>query len=47
MPERQEYYQQYLDKYPVGYCGIGGTGAKLSDPSDGGSCPTGIAPAGD
>ncbi|MGP3973096.1 peptide-methionine (S)-S-oxide reductase MsrA [Streptomyces sp. 8N114] len=32
------YHQQYLDKNPAGYCGIGGTGV---------SCPVGIAPAGD
>ncbi|WP_055548357.1 peptide-methionine (S)-S-oxide reductase MsrA [Streptomyces sp. NBRC 110028] len=43
----EPYHQQYLDKNPAGYCGIGGTGVKLSDPSTGGSCPTGIAPAGD
>ncbi|GAB2802213.1 peptide-methionine (S)-S-oxide reductase MsrA [Streptomyces daliensis] len=30
------YHQQYLDKNPGGYCGIGGTGV---------SCPVGIAPA--
>ncbi|WP_310714980.1 peptide-methionine (S)-S-oxide reductase MsrA [Streptomyces lydicus] len=42
------YHQQYLDKNPGGYCGIGGTGVKLSAPSEtnwGRSCPTGIAPA--
>ncbi|GLW16282.1 hypothetical protein Stsp01_30250 [Streptomyces sp. NBRC 13847] len=41
-------HQQYLDKNPAGYCGIGGTGVKLSAPSEtnwGRSCPTGIAPA--
>ncbi|WP_407560773.1 peptide-methionine (S)-S-oxide reductase MsrA [Streptomyces sp. 184] len=38
------YHQQYLDKNPGGYCGIGGTGVKLSDQSDGAFCPTGIAP---
>jgi len=35
---------------PAGYCGIGGTGVKLSDPSGmnwGAACPTGIAPAGE
>lgn len=31
------YHQQYLDKNPAGYCGIGGTGV---------SCPVGVAPAG-
>jgi peptide-methionine (S)-S-oxide reductase len=31
------YHQQYLDKNPHGYCGLGGTGV---------SCPIGIAPAG-
>ncbi len=44
----EEYHQQYLDKNPAGYCGIGGTGVKLGDPSDEngwGSCPTGIMPA--
>jgi peptide-methionine (S)-S-oxide reductase len=42
----EPYHQQYLDKNPAGYCGIGGTGVNLSDPSEGGwgSCPTGIAP---
>lgn len=42
------YHQQYLDKNPAGYCGLGGTGVKLSDPFEtnwGASCPTGIAPA--
>ncbi|WP_420310854.1 peptide-methionine (S)-S-oxide reductase MsrA [Streptomyces sp. YS-B37] len=29
------YHQQYLDKNPAGYCGIGGTGV---------SCPTGVTP---
>ena len=29
-------HQQYLDKNPAGYCGIGGTGV---------SCPVGVAPA--
>ena len=29
------YHQQYLDKNPAGYCGIGGTGV---------SCPIGVAP---
>jgi peptide-methionine (S)-S-oxide reductase len=31
------YHQQYLDKNPMGYCGLGGTGV---------SCPTGLASAG-
>ncbi|MBB5938258.1 peptide-methionine (S)-S-oxide reductase MsrA [Streptomyces zagrosensis] len=31
-------HQQYLDKNPAGYCGIGGTGV---------SCPIGVAPAAD
>ncbi|MGW8969639.1 peptide-methionine (S)-S-oxide reductase MsrA [Streptomyces platensis] len=42
------YHQQYLDKNPTGYCGIGGTGVKLSAPSEanwGASCPAGVAPA--
>lgn len=42
------YHQQYLDKNPDGYCGIGGTGQELSAPSKtnwGRSCPTGIAAA--
>ncbi|MGW8378822.1 peptide-methionine (S)-S-oxide reductase MsrA [Streptomyces sp. ODS28] len=34
----EPYHQQYLDKNPAGYCGIGGTGV---------SCPVGIAPAGE
>jgi peptide-methionine (S)-S-oxide reductase len=41
-------HQQYLDKNPWGYCGLGGTGVKISPPSAtnwGASCPTGIAPA--
>jgi peptide-methionine (S)-S-oxide reductase len=44
----EPYHQQYLDKNPGGYCGIGGTGVKLSDPFEtnwGASCPTGVAPA--
>ncbi|GAA2915750.1 peptide-methionine (S)-S-oxide reductase MsrA [Streptomyces thioluteus] len=32
----EEHHQQYLEKNPAGYCGIGGTGV---------SCPVGIAPA--
>lgn len=32
----EAYHQQYLDKNPAGYCGIGGTGL---------SCPVGVAPA--
>ncbi|MFP8961928.1 peptide-methionine (S)-S-oxide reductase MsrA [Streptomyces nanhaiensis] len=46
----EAYHQQYLDKNPGGYCGIGGTGVKLDAPSEtnwGRSCPTGIAPAGE
>lgn len=31
----EPYHQQYLDKNPAGYCGIGGTGV---------SCPIGVAP---
>ncbi|WFB07691.1 peptide-methionine (S)-S-oxide reductase MsrA [Streptomyces sp. LX-29] len=34
----EPYHQQYLDKNPAGYCGIGGTGV---------SCPVGVARAGD
>jgi peptide-methionine (S)-S-oxide reductase len=30
----EDYHQQYLDKNPWGYCGIGGTGV---------SCPVGLA----
>lgn len=48
MPESQRYHQQYLDKNPDGYCGIGGTGLHLDSPSEtnwGRACPTGIAPA--
>ncbi|MEU9098306.1 peptide-methionine (S)-S-oxide reductase MsrA [Streptomyces sp. NPDC048361] len=44
----EPYHQQYLDKNPAGYCGIGGTGVKLTAPFEtnwGASCPTGIAPA--
>ncbi|HEY9369724.1 MAG TPA: peptide-methionine (S)-S-oxide reductase, partial [Streptomyces sp.] len=46
----EPYHQQYLDKNPAGYCGIGGTGVKLDAPSEtnwGRSCPTGIAKADD
>ena len=32
----EDYHQQYLDKNPNGYCGLGGTGV---------SCPIGLAPA--
>lgn len=32
----EPYHQQYLDKNPSGYCGIGGTGV---------ACPVGVAPA--
>ncbi len=41
-------HQQYLDKYPAGYCGSGGTGVVLGDPSGtgrGASCPAGVASA--
>lgn len=34
----EAYHQQYLDKNPAGYCGIGGTGV---------SCPVGVARAAD
>ncbi|MFE9447112.1 peptide-methionine (S)-S-oxide reductase MsrA [Streptomyces sp. NPDC006739] len=42
------YHQQYLDKNPAGYCGLGGTGIRLSTPFEtnwGASCPTGLAPS--
>jgi peptide-methionine (S)-S-oxide reductase len=32
----EDYHQQYLDKNPMGYCGLGGTGL---------SCPVGVARA--
>ena len=32
----EDYHQQYLDKNPAGYCGLGGTGV---------SCPIGLIPA--
>jgi peptide-methionine (S)-S-oxide reductase len=32
----EDYHQQYLEKNPDGYCGIGGTGV---------ACPIGLAPA--
>jgi peptide-methionine (S)-S-oxide reductase len=35
-PPERRYHQQYLDKNPGGYCGIGGTGV---------SCPVGVAKA--
>ena len=44
------YHQQYLDKNPAGYCGIGGTGVNLSDPTSenwGAACQTGLASAED
>ena len=34
----EPYHQQYLEKVPNGYCGLGGTGV---------SCPIGVAKAGD
>ena len=34
----EDYHQQYLDKNPFGYCGLGGTGV---------SCPVGTARGGD
>ncbi|MEN3584941.1 peptide-methionine (S)-S-oxide reductase MsrA [Streptomyces sp. ZYX-F-203] len=42
----EAHHQQYLDKEPGGYCGIGGTGVALGDDFEGagGACPTGIAP---
>ena len=47
----EPYHQQYLDRNKDGYCGIGGTGVKLSAPfevnNSGGSCPTGVAKADD
>jgi peptide-methionine (S)-S-oxide reductase len=30
----EDYHQQYLDKNPNGYCGVGGTGV---------ACPIGVA----
>lgn len=42
------HHQQYLAKNPAGYCGIGGTGVKLSDALGtnwGASCPTGLTAA--
>ncbi|MDO0926003.1 peptide-methionine (S)-S-oxide reductase MsrA [Streptomyces sp. TG1A-8] len=44
----EDHHQQYLDKNPAGYCGLGGTGVELGDPFEtnwGASCPTGVAPA--
>ncbi|MEU6809255.1 peptide-methionine (S)-S-oxide reductase MsrA [Streptomyces sp. NPDC046831] len=44
----EAYHQQYLDKNPAGYCGLGGTGVELAEPFEtnwGASCPTGVAPA--
>ncbi|MDI2128823.1 peptide-methionine (S)-S-oxide reductase MsrA [Yinghuangia seranimata] len=42
----EAYHQQYLDKNPNGYCGLGGTGVNLSDPGadSWGSCPVGLKP---
>ncbi|MGH3972166.1 MAG: peptide-methionine (S)-S-oxide reductase MsrA, partial [Pseudonocardiaceae bacterium] len=31
----EDYHQQYLHKVPNGYCGIGGTGVRMSTPSEG------------
>ncbi|HET9382434.1 MAG TPA: peptide-methionine (S)-S-oxide reductase MsrA [Streptomyces sp.] len=45
-PARAE-HQQYLDTYPTGYCGRGGTGVDLRDPPEttaGAACPTSVAP---
>ncbi|TKK89759.1 peptide-methionine (S)-S-oxide reductase MsrA [Herbidospora galbida] len=36
----EDYHQQYLEKNPGGYCGIGGTGVNAGDPSN--WCPTGL-----
>ena len=33
----EDYHQQYLDKNPFGYCGVGGTGV---------TCPVGVARGG-
>ncbi|MFF7069432.1 peptide-methionine (S)-S-oxide reductase MsrA [Streptomyces pseudovenezuelae] len=43
----ESYHQQYLDKNPAGYCGIGGTGVRLGafETNWGASCPTGLAPS--
>ncbi|OIK05069.1 peptide-methionine (S)-S-oxide reductase MsrA [Streptomyces monashensis] len=44
----EAYHQQYLAKNPAGYCGLGGTGVRLSTPFEtnwGASCPTGVAQA--
>ncbi len=46
----EPYHQQYLSgsRNPGGYCGLDGTGVKLSTPFEtnwGASCPTGLAPA--
>ena len=35
------YHQQYLERNPNGYCGLGGTGVQSSGPSE--SCPTGLS----
>ncbi len=31
----EDHHQQYLQKVPNGYCGIGGTGVCMGDPSEG------------
>ncbi|MEU3373282.1 peptide-methionine (S)-S-oxide reductase MsrA [Streptomyces sp. NPDC006711] len=44
----EPYHQQYLDKNPAGYCGIGGTGVTLGAPFEtnwGATCPTGLTAA--
>lgn len=30
----EEYHQQYLAKNPLGYCGLGGTGVRMTTPAD-------------
>jgi peptide-methionine (S)-S-oxide reductase len=39
----EDYHQQYLHRFPNGYCGLGATDVKLGDPSEGAPvCPTGL-----
>lgn len=39
----EDYHQDYLEKNPLGYCGLGGTGVAYSDPNAPGVSSTGTA----
>jgi peptide-methionine (S)-S-oxide reductase len=38
----EAYHQQYLERNPAGYCGLGGTGVQVDTGAS--SCPTGLGP---